>query len=57
MSNSIPTVKLWRVTFEDGSKLEISAPTRRLALLNVRLGVGNWGAIRTIGLLRQKRSN
>ncbi len=55
MRNSM-AVKLWRVTFDDGSRVEVYAPTRRLCLLNTRFD-GNWQAIRTIGRIRQKRSN
>jgi len=49
----IPTVKLWRVTFADGTTLEILAPTKRLAILNTRLGEGRWAPIRKVGLIRR----
>ena len=54
MSRGIPSVKQWRVTFVDGTRLEIGAPTRRLALLNVRIGLRDWRDIATIGVLRRK---
>jgi hypothetical protein len=41
-------------TDEDGRTFEVLAPTRRLAILNLRAAPGNWGAIKSIGLLRSK---
>jgi hypothetical protein len=49
----IPTVKTWIVTIENGTKYEVEAPTRRLALLNFRFEIG-FQAIKTIGLKRKK---
>jgi hypothetical protein len=52
MGRGIPTCRLWRVTFIDGAEVEVTAPTRRLALLNVR-GMGYWKTIRSIGVIRK----
>lgn len=49
----IPTVKTWIVTLENGERVEILAPTRRLALLNFRFEIG-YAPIKTIGLKRSK---
>jgi len=54
----IPKVKTWIVTVENGSKHEITAPTRYLARLNFRFGyyheVG-YQKIKSIGVKRTKR--
>jgi hypothetical protein len=54
MSRAIPSVKRWRVTFTNGTRIIIWAPTRRLALLNTRLGEGCWGAVKSVGLIRSR---
>ncbi len=50
----IPKVKPWKVTFVDGSVILVWAPTRRLAILNTRMGEGRWDPIKTVGLPRIK---
>lgn len=51
--NMIPKVKTWIVTTDNGTKVEILAPTRRLALLNFRFEVSLAAEIKTIGLKRK----
>lgn len=51
--NCCPPVKTWIVTFETGHKMEILAPTRYLALLNVRCEA-DYRPIKSIGLKRKK---
>ena len=52
----IPKVKDWQVTLEDGNKVVVSAPTKRLALLNYRFDHDFVGHIKSIGLLRKKKA-
>jgi hypothetical protein len=51
--NGIPKVKAWIVTTTSGVKHIVSAPTKRLALMNFRLGDGDWSPIKSIGLSRK----
>jgi len=54
----IPKVKTWIVTVENGSKHEITAPTRYLARLNFRFGYAHevgYQKIKSIGVKRTKR--
>jgi len=55
MSRNIPTVKEWIVTLATGTKLRVLAPTRRLAMLNVRFegGAHAWQDIEKIGVVRK----
>ena len=50
----IPQVRDWIVTTTSGAQFIISAPTRRLALLNFRFEVG-YHDIKSIGIKRQER--
>jgi len=50
MSHSIPSVKEWIVTLESGAKLRVLAPTRTLALLNLR--AETFAPVKSIGLAR-----
>jgi hypothetical protein len=57
MSRSIPSVKAWRVTFEDGDRVIVYAPTKYLARLNVRWGNYDFRPIKSIGLPRNQYRN
>lgn len=49
----IPPVKTWLVIFGDGSRCEVLAPTRRLALLNVRFSP-DWRPIKSLTVKRNE---
>ena len=44
MTRAIPRVREWRVTLADGRVFSVLAPTRRLAILNLRADARHWGA-------------
>lgn len=43
----IPAVREWLITLADGRRFRVLAPTRRLAILNLRSCPGLWGALKT----------
>lgn len=55
MSRSIPMVRVWRAILADGRAFEVLAPTRYLAVLNLRATARNWGAIVRLSLLHRPR--
>lgn len=50
MRNSIPKVRTWRAMFANGSELEVTAPTRLLAKLEIRR-LGFWEPIVSLAVL------
>ena len=48
----IPKVREWKITLEDGRIFRVLAPTRRLAILNLRADPRNWGSIVSVGAYR-----
>lgn len=63
MSRGIPKVREWRVTLESGYKFRVLAPTKYLAVLNLRFaspapwGPGKssapiWGAVAKVGAVK-----
>lgn len=54
-TRNIPAVKTWRLVLEDGRVYHVLAPTRMLAILNLRSTCSGWGSIKSIGVLRSSR--
>ncbi len=50
----IPRVRLWVVKLSDGRRFNVLAPTKRLAILNLRdpANVGTWGSIDSVWAVR-----
>lgn len=48
----IPTVAVYRIKLEDGRTFHVLAPTRKLAILNLRTDARNWGAVKSCGRTR-----
>lgn len=56
MSRSIPTIKDWKIRVEGGLVYYVTAPTRQLAILNLRFDHFNtWGKKLTISMWRGAR--
>ena len=49
----VPSVKRWKITLVDGRVCHVMAPTRRLAILNLR-HEGEWSIIKTVGVCRKR---
>jgi hypothetical protein len=50
----IPRVRLWTIKLSDGRRYNVLAPTKRLAILNLRdpAQPGTWGAIDSVWAVR-----
>jgi len=50
----IPKTREWKITMEDGRVFRVLAPTRQLAILNLRAeGFNTWGPIKSVGVARK----
>lgn len=51
--SAIPSIKLWRITLEDGRVFNVQGPTRWLAILNLRCETpAYWGRVKRAWCIR-----
>jgi len=61
MGKGIPKVREWMITMHSGDRFKVLAPTRKLAILNLRfesfrrdIGANGWGPIKSVGAIRNQ---